>query len=89
MTIMTMISPFNRTQLHCGHFYQRNLQFQCTVYLPVQLTPKYSGPLQIHRKDPLVLRHLELLSQLCFSFAHSLSSEKQEVLLFSLNFFYI
>ena len=87
MTIMNMISPFDRPQLHSGHFYQRNLRSQCTVYLPVQLTPKYSGPLQIHRKDPLVLWHLELLSQLCFSVAHSLTSEKQEVLLFSLSFF--
>ena len=89
MTIMNMISPFDRPQLHSGHFYQRNLQSQCTLYLPVQLTPfqKYPGSLQIHRKDPLVLWHLELLSQLCFSVAHSLTSEKQEVLLFSLSFF--
>ena len=89
MTIMNMISPFDRPQLHSGHFYHRprNLLFQCTLYLPVQLTPKYSGLLQIHRKDPLVLWHLELLSQLCFSVAHSLTSEKQEMLLFSLSFF--
>ena len=89
MTIMNMISPFDRPQLHSGHFYQRNLQSQWTLYLPVQLTPfqKYPGSLQIHRKDPLVLWHLELLSQLCFSVAHSLTSEKQEVLLFSLSFF--
>ena len=91
MTIMNMISPFDRPQLHSGHFYHRprNLLFQCTLYLPVQLTPKYSGLLQIHRKDPLVLWHLELLSQLCFSVAHSLTSEKQEMLLFSLSFFSI
>ena len=91
MTIMNMISPFDRPQLHSGHFYRRNLQSQCTLYLPVQLTPfqKYPGSLQIHRKDPLVLWHLELLSQLCFSVAHSLMSEKQEVLLFSLSFFSI
>ena len=88
-TIMNMISPFDRPQLHSGYFYQRNLQSQCTLYLPLQLTPKYSGPLQIHRKDPLVLWHLELLSQLCFSVAHSLMSEKQEMLLFSLFFFSI
>ena len=90
MTIMNMISPFDRPQLHSDNFYQRNLQSQCTVYLPVQLTPfqKYPGSLQIHRKDPLVLWHLELLSQLWFSVAHSLMSEKQEVLLFSLSFFY-
>ena len=87
MTVMNMISPFDRPQLHGGDFYQRNLLFQCTLYLPVQLTPKYSGLLQIHRKDPLVLWHLELLSQLCFSVAHSLTSEKQEMLLFSLSFF--
>ena len=87
MTVMNMISPFDRPQLHRGDFYQRNLLFQCTLYLPVQLTPKYSGLLQIHRKDPLVLWHLELLSQLCFSVAHSLTSEKQEMLLFSLSFF--
>ena len=87
MTIMNMISPFDRPQLHSGHFYRTNLQSQCTLYLPVQLTPKYSGPLQIHRKDPLVLWHWELLSQLSFSVAHSLTSEKQEVLLFSLSFF--
>ena len=89
MTIINMISPFDRPQLHSGHFYQRNLQSQCTLYLPVQLTPfqKYPGSLQIHRKDPLVLWHLELLSQLCFSVAHSLTSEKQEMLLFSLSFF--
>ena len=87
MTIMNMISPFDRPQLQNGHFYQRNLQSQCTLYLPVQLTPKYSGPLQIHTKDPLVLRHLELLSQLCFFVKHSLTTEKQEVPLFSLSFF--
>ena len=89
MTIMNMISPFE-LQLHSGHFCQRNLQAQCTLYLPVQLTPfqGYPGSLQIHRKDPLVLWHLELLSQLCISVAHSLMSEKQEVLLFSLSFFY-
>ena len=87
MTIMTIISPFDRPRSHSGVFYHRNLQSQCTVYLPVQLTPKYSDLLQIHRKDPLVLWHVEPLSQLCLFVAHSLTSAKQEVLLFSLSFF--
>ena len=58
-------------------------------YLPVHLTPfqKYPGSLQIHRKDPLVLWHMELPLQLCFPVAHSFTSAKQEVLLFSLPFF--
>ena len=49
-------------------------------YLPVQLTPfqKYPGSLQIHRKDPLVLWHMELPLQLCFPVAHSFTSAKQE-----------
>ena len=49
-------------------------------YLPVQLTPfqKYPGSLQIHKKDPLVLWHMELPLQLCFPVAHSFTSEKQE-----------
>ena len=87
MTIMTMISSYDRPWSHMGLFYQRNLQSQCTVYLPVQLTPfqKYPG-LQIHRKDPLVLLHMEPPLQLCFPIAHSFTSAKQEVLLFSLPF---
>ena len=59
-------------------------------YLPVQLTPfqKYPGSLQIHEKDPLVLWHMELpFIQLCFAVAHSFTSAKQGVLLFSLAFF--
>ena len=66
MTIMKMISLFYRPRSHSGLFYQRNLQSQGTLYLPMQLTPKYSGPVQIHRKDPSMLLHMELLSQLFF-----------------------
>ena len=53
-----MISSYDRFRSHSGLFYQRNLQSQCTVYLPEQLTPKYSGR-QIHRKYPLVLWHVQ------------------------------
>ena len=55
-------------------------------YLPEQLKPKYFGR-QIHRKDPLVLWHVDPPIQLCFPIAHSFTSAKQEVLLFSLPFF--
>ena len=80
MTIMTMISSYDRPRSHSGLFCQRNIQSQCTVYLPVHLTPfqKYPGSLQIHKKDPLVLWHMELPLQLCFPVAHSFTSEKQE-----------
>ena len=44
MTIMTMISLFDRPRSHSGLFYQRNLQSQCTLYLPDILTPcRYIG----------------------------------------------
>ena len=81
-----MISSYDIPRSHSGLFYQRNLQSQCTVYLTKQLTPKYFGG-QIHRKDRLVLSHMELSLQLCFPIAHSVTSAKQEVLLFSLPFF--
>ena len=91
MTIMTMISSHDRPRSHSGLLLseETTVQSQCTVYLPVQLTPfqKYPGSLQIHRKDPWVLWHTRLPLQLCFSVAHSLTSTKQEVLLFSLSFF--
>ena len=83
-----MISSYDRPRSHSGLFYQRNLQSQCTIYLPVQLTPRYFGR-QIHRKYPLVLWHMELPLHLCFPVAHSFTSAKQEVLLFGLPFFYI
>ena len=54
MTIMTMLSPFDRSDHTAAFFIRGYLQFQCTLYLPVQLTPKYPGG-QKHRKDPLVL----------------------------------
>ena len=83
-----MISSYDRPRSHNGLFYQRNLQSQCTIYLPVQLTPRYFGR-QIQRKYPLVLWHMELPLHLCFPVAHSFTSAKQEVLLFGLPFFYI
>ena len=83
---MTMISSYDRPRSHNGLFYQRNLQSQCTIYLPVQLTPRYFGR-QIQRKYPLVLWHMELPLHLCFPVAHSFTSAKQEVLLFGLPFF--
>ena len=86
ITITTMISSYDRPRSHSGLFYQRNLQSQCTTYLPVQLTPKYFGR-QIHRKYPLVLWNRELPLHFCFPVAHSFTSVKQEVLLFSLPFF--
>ena len=52
----------------------------------MQLTPRYFGR-QIHRKYPLVLWHMELPLHLRFPVAHSFTSAKQEVLLFSLPFF--
>ena len=84
MTIMTMLSPFDRSDHTAAFFIRGYLQFQCTLYLPVQLTPKYPGG-QKHRKDPLVLQHRELLLQLCFPVTHSFTSAKQRcMLLFSL-----
>ena len=89
MMILTMFSPFDRPWSHSGLFLSEEtiVQSQCTVCLPVQLTPFQNGSLQIHRKDPWVLWHMLLPLQLCFSVAHSLTSTKQEVLLFSLSFF--
>ena len=49
--------------------------------LPVQLTPKYLGSLQIHTKDPLVLWHTVRPLQLCIPFAHSSVSVNQKVVL--------
>ena len=54
MTIMTMPSPFDRSDHTAAFFISGYLQFQCTLYLPVQLTPKYPSG-QKHWKDPLVL----------------------------------
>ena len=78
MTIMTMISSYDKPRSHSGLFIRRIWMYR--RYLPLQLTPfqKYPGSLQIHKKDPLVLWHMKLPLQLCFPVAHSFTSAKQE-----------
>ena len=81
-----LLHPDHTAAFFIREIYNLNVQkiFTCAIIRPFQ---KYPGSLQIHRKDPLVLWHMELPLQLCFPVAHSFTSAKQEVLLFSLPFF--
>ena len=82
MTIMTIISLFDRPRSHSGLFYQRNLQSQCTLYLPDILTPcRYIGRILPCYGICSCCRNR------VFSVLHSSTSTKQEARQFSLPFF--